>query len=134
MQASKLSGYFLIATGIIHNTIGLIMGWSILVDMHKAGWWNTVESGGEINFARSAILWFLVLGFFWMLLGYLMQQWLRHNQRPLPALLGWGMLAAGLLVAFVLPVSGAWLFVPQGLLILWPHWRGSSSGMQNSPA
>lgn len=134
MRATKYSGYYLIATGVIHNTIGLIMGWSILVGMHQAGWWNTVEAGGEINFARSAILWFLVLGFFWMLLGYLMQQWLRHSRQPLPALLGWGMLAAGLLVAFVLPASGAWLFIPQGLLILWPHWRGSSSGVRNSPA
>ncbi len=134
MQAIKFSGYYLLATGVIHSAVGLIMGWSILVGMHQAGWWNTVEAGGQINFARSAILWFLVLGFFWMLLGYLMQQWLRYSDRPLPALLGWGMLAAGVLVAFILPVSGAWLFIPQGLLILWPHWSGSSSLRQRSSA
>jgi hypothetical protein len=121
MNATRFSGYYLIATGVIHNTLGLVMGWSILVGMHRDGWWNTVEVGGQIDFARSAILWFLLVGFFWMLLGYLMQQWLRHTNQPLPASLGWGMLAAGVGVAIVLPASGAWLFIPQGLLILWPH-------------
>ncbi|MDQ2078381.1 DUF6463 family protein [Marinimicrobium sp. ABcell2] len=121
MNATRFSGYYLIATGVIHNTLGLVMGWDILAGMHQDGWWNTIEAGGQINFARSAIAWFLLVGFFWMLLGYLMQQWVRHSNRPLPASLGWGMLAAGVSVAIVLPVSGAWLFIPQGLLILWPH-------------
>ena len=123
MNPTRYSGYLLIATGIIHNSIGLVMGWSILQGMHEAGWWNTVEPAGEIDFARSAMIWFLLVGFFWMLLGYLMHQWVRHTQRPLPASLGWGMLAAGVSVAIVLPVSGAWLFIPQGLLILWPYHR-----------
>lgn len=128
MNTTRYSGYYLIATGIIHNTIGLVMGWSILRGIHEAGWWNSIEAGGEIDYARSAIVWFLLVGFFWMLLGYLMQQWVRHFSQPLPASLGWGMLAAGIVVGILLPVSGAWLFIPQGILILWPH-RPSAKGL-----
>ncbi len=115
---AQYSGWYLFATGIIHNSIGLVMGWSIIAGIHADGWWNTVEPRGEMDFARSAILWFLVLGFFWMILGHLMQQWLNQTRRPLPALTGWGLLANGVLVAVVLPTSGAWLVIAQGLVIL----------------
>lgn len=94
------------------------MGWPGLLGMHQDGWWNTVEPGGQIDFARSALLWFLVVGFTWIALGYLMQQWIDQAHLPLPRWLGWALLAMGAGVAVVLPVSGAWLFLPQGLLIL----------------
>lgn len=120
-KLTQYSGWYLIATGIIHNTIGLATGWSILAGMHAGHWWNTVAPGGEIHFARSAILWFLMLGFFWMLMGHLMQQWLNHTRRPLPAAVGWGLLASGALVAVVLPASGAWLVIAQGLILVAPQ-------------
>ncbi|WP_223846313.1 DUF6463 family protein [Wenzhouxiangella sp. AB-CW3] len=118
ISLAKYSGWYLLATGIIHNTIGLVTGWGIIAGIHADGWWNSIQTGGEMDFARSAMLWFLVLGFFWMMLGHLMQQWLNHTGRPLPAQIGWGLLANGVLVAMVLPASGAWLVIAQGLLIL----------------
>ncbi|MBU2885457.1 hypothetical protein KO507_06755 [Gilvimarinus agarilyticus] len=118
MKVAQYSGWYLLATGIIHNTIGLVMGWPILKGIHSAGWWNAVERGGEIDFARSAIVWFLVLGFFWMLMGYLMQQWLKQIRRPLPIAMGWGMVLIGAWVALMLPASGAWLVIVQGLIVL----------------
>lgn len=118
MKLYKYSGWYLLGTGSIHSLIGLILGWPLLLGMHGDGWWNTVEPGGQIDFARSAILWFLVVGITWIALGYLMQRWIDQTRQPLPASLGWILLAMGCAVAFVLPVSGAWLFLPQGLVIL----------------
>ena len=115
---SKFSGWYLVSTGIIHNFIGLIFGWPVLVGMHYDGWWNTIESASGVNFMRSAILWFLLLGFFWMLMGFLMQQWLNKAKQPLPTSIGYAFLLIGLATAIVIPASGAWLFIPQGLIII----------------
>lgn len=118
MKLYRNSGWLLVAIGVIHNLIGLTMGWEILQGIVAEGGWNTIEPGGQIHYARSAILWFLLIGFFWLLLGYLMQCWLRNFALPLPTSIGWGLLLAGVVVVFVLPVSGAWLFIPLGILVI----------------
>ncbi|TGG92913.1 hypothetical protein E4656_12385 [Natronospirillum operosum] len=118
MRLYLISGWLLVAIGVLHNSIGLVMGWPILTAIVAEGGWNTIEAGGQMHFDRSAILWFLLTGCFWMLLGYLMQSWIRVVQAPLPKVIGWGLLAAGVVVAFLLPASGAWLFIPLGLLVL----------------
>lgn len=118
MKVARYSGWYLLATGIIHNIIGFIMGWEILRGMHQDGWWHTIETAQGIDFARSAITWFLVLGFFWMLMGYLMQVWQQETQKPLPGIIGWGMLTIGVWVTVMLPASGAWLVILQGLILI----------------
>ncbi|WP_028671101.1 DUF6463 family protein [Saccharospirillum impatiens] len=130
MKLYKHSGWLLIAIGVLHNTIGVLMGWSILAGIVADGGWNSIETAGLIDFSRSAILWFLVTGFFWMLLGGLMQAWLRVTTEALPKTLGWGLTAAGGIVAFLLPVSGAWLFILLGLLVVY----GSPEPAQPAPA
>lgn len=117
MNLYRNSGWLLMAIGVLHNGIGVAMGWPILTDIVAEGGWNTIESRGEMHFDRSAILWFLLVGCFWMLLGYLMQCWISIVQAPLPSAIGWGLFSAGAIVAFLLPVSGAWLFLPLGLLV-----------------
>lgn len=124
---TKYSGIYLIATGVIHNALGFIMGWSLLVGMHRDGWWNTVESSAGIQFDRSALLWFLLLGFFWMLLGYLMHVWLKQTEHKLPALLGYGFIILGGITCVILPASGAWLFILQGLIIILESLRANSN-------
>ncbi|HEY7885128.1 MAG TPA: DUF6463 family protein [Cellvibrionaceae bacterium] len=118
MKLAQYSGWYLVATGVIHNTIGLVMGWDILAGIHHDGWWHTVENAEGIDFARSAIVWFLVLGFFWMIMGHLMQAWLKLTAKPLPLAVGWGMVAVSVWVALVLPISGAWLVIAQGIIII----------------
>lgn len=118
MYWSKYSGIYLMVMGVIHSFVGFTMGWYVLEGMHQAGWWNTIESPEGINFERSAILWFLLFGFFGMLLGYLMHQWLRVHQQRLPSVLGYGFIAMGIMIAIVVPVSGAWMFIPLGLVII----------------
>lgn len=48
MKAMKYSGYYLIATGILHNLIGLLMGWSSLMAMHQDGWLFSTMVNGQL--------------------------------------------------------------------------------------
>ena len=121
---SKYSGIYLMLTGVIHNVIGLIMAWPILLDIHQDGWFNTIESSAGIHYDRSAILWFLLVGFFWMLLGYLMHAWLKQLNKPLPSILGYGFILLGGVTCILLPASGAWLFLPQGVVIVLDNFKG----------
>lgn len=109
----KYSGYYLLVTGIIHNLIGLGLGWNTLVAMHADGWLSVTVINGEMLFDREAISWFLITGTFWILFGLTLQKALNEGFQP-PLSLGIGFIAIGIVVAILMPVSGAYLFIVQG--------------------
>jgi len=126
MKLWRYSGLFLIGTGGIHNLIGFVAGWDMLVGMVDEGLWNTVAipiTTDEASHTRAELLWFLLLGFAWMMVGALLHGNIQSRQLPPVARWGWILLAKGLLVAVVLPASGAWLFLPQGLIIIFANRR-----------
>ncbi len=124
MNWTKYSGYYLSATGLIHSVIGVIMGWSILVLMHEHGWFASTIVNGQMLFDREAILWFLSLGAFWIVLGLAMQSALDQGFK-LPASLGWGFLLLGAVLIVIVPQSGAYLLVVQGVLIIFGDRRAT---------
>ncbi len=119
MWVYRHSGWLLLAIGVIHCAIGLMLSWGILVAWGQSGWWHSIEHSEGVHWERFSALWFQVAGVSWVLLGWLMQKWL-ERLGALPCLLGWAILAMGLLVAYVLPVSGAWLLVALGLRVACP--------------
>ena len=52
-----------------------------------------------------------------LLLGALAHTFIKVTDRPLPRYLGWSLVALTL-GAIIYPVSGFWLFLPQGIIIL----------------
>ena len=118
MWAYRRSGWLLVAIGVLHCAIGLVLSWDIVIAWNKAGWWHSIERAGVMHMDRFAALWFQITGVSWMLLGWLTQQWL-NRLGAVPPLLGGALVAMGLLVGGVLPVSGAWLFVALGLRMAW---------------
>lgn len=122
MKAMKYSGYYLFATGVIHNLLGLTLGWSSLIGMHHDGWLFSTVVNGQMAFDREAISWFLISGTFWMLFGLMLQKALNEGFIP-PLSLGWGFIAIGITIAVIMPISGAYLFIVQGVILL----MGSSS-------
>jgi hypothetical protein len=125
MKAMKYSGYYLLATGVIHNLIGLALGWPSLLAMHQDGWLFSTVVNGQMAFEREAISWFLITGTFWMLFGLMLQKALNEGFTP-PLSLGWGFIAIGIIIAVIMPISGAYLFIVQGALLV----LGSSSKNQ----
>lgn len=113
----KYTGYYLLATGIIHNLIGLGLGWDTLVAMHADGWLSATVVNGEMLFDREAISWFLITGTFWILFGLTLQKALNEGFQP-PLSLGIGFIAIGIVIAILMPVSGAYLFIVQGVLLV----------------
>jgi hypothetical protein len=113
MSFSKNSGNLLIATGVLHNIIGFVMGWNVLADIVKSGFVNSIHE--EMD--RNAIFWFLFGGFAMIMLGKLMQDYIKAGS-SLPKWLGVSLLVLSLTGAIMMPVSGFWLVIPQALLVL----------------
>lgn len=116
MNLSKNSGNLLIATGILHNIIGFVMGWSVLTEIVRSGFVNSIND--EMD--RNAIFWFLFAGFSMIALGKLMQDCLDADWR-LPRWLGPSLLVSSLIGCIMMPVSGFWLVIPQALLVIRAH-------------
>lgn len=113
MNFSKNSGNLLFATGILHNLIGFIMGWSVLTEIARSGFVNSIHE--EMD--RNAIFWFLFGGFMLMILGKLIQHYLEAEWQ-LPKWLGLSILILSLTGCVMMPVSGFWLVVPQAVIII----------------
>ena len=117
MKTAKYSGYYLVVTGVLHTLIGLMMGWSILVAMHQDGWLFSTLVNNQLAFDREAISWFLLCGFFWILFGLMLQKAMNDGFSP-PRSLAIGFILIGIVVAIIMPISGAYLFILQGLILL----------------
>lgn len=119
MTLWKKSGTLLLATGIIHNAVGLMMGWKILASIADAGFINTIKGENELD--RSAIFWFLFSGFLMMLLGKFMQDYIEEHNRPAPAYIGYYLLILTIIGCLIMPISGFWIVLPQVFIIIYAN-------------
>lgn len=113
---SRVQGYLgeiIIATALLHLAVGVIFYSAPLAAIFAAGVIDTVGTNPE----RDAALWFMVAGVLIGLLGVLVRAMQRQGQR-LPAALGWGLLLLSLVGAAILPASGFWLLLVEGLLLI----------------
>ncbi|MBA3645245.1 MAG: hypothetical protein H0W63_03635 [Gemmatimonadaceae bacterium] len=103
-------GWSVIAVGLIHLFLGFLLFRNELRDIVAAG---LVNSLGDREPHRYLAFWFTFAGIVTVLLGYLID-WVEHVvRRPLPAGVGWSLLAMAIVGAAMSPVSGFWLlFIP----------------------
>lgn len=118
MNLIKYAGYFLVGTGIIHSLLGFIEGWPIIIEMHRSGWFDSTMLNNQMIFDRTAILWFILCGVFWVVLGITLQKVLSEGFTP-PKSLGFSFITLGIVIAIIVPVSGAYLFIVQGGLLVY---------------
>ena len=90
------------------------MGKDVLAEIVRSGFVNTINN--EMD--RNAIFWFLFSGFMMMILGKLMQDFIKESQKPLPVSLGYYLLAITVIGCLMMPVSGFWLVLPQAIVII----------------
>ena len=121
MKIWNKSGILLIATGIIHNLLGFLMGWKTLVEIANSGFFNSVNDQMD----RNAIFWFLFGGFMMMLMGHFMHLYIKENHKPLPPSIGYYLLILTIAGCIIMPISGFWLVVPQALVIILSNKRNS---------
>lgn len=79
----------------------------------------------QLAFDREAISWFLITGTFWILFGLMLQKALNDGFVP-PLSLGIGFILVGIAVSIIMPISGAYLFIVQGGILV----AGNKSQME----
>ncbi|MEI5907017.1 DUF6463 family protein [Bacillus spongiae] len=114
MELWKLSGVFLIATGIIHTIVGLTIGWGIIGEMIQEGLYNSVET----QYDRNATVWFLFCGIYWIMIGQFFHFYIKEKNKPIPRFIGWHLFIITLIGLIISPISGFWLFIPQAIIII----------------
>lgn len=114
MKIWKFSGALLTATGILHTLVTALLTKEIFVAIIRDGVVDTIKE----DYVRGFALWFLVCGVLLILWGETLQHYIRKSQRPAPLFLGYSMLLFAVLGGIIVPVSGFWLFLPQGLIIV----------------
>jgi hypothetical protein len=117
MKIWKYSGIFLIITGVIHNAVAIFLLHDVYWQILRSGFVNAVAG----DFGRWFASWFFICGIFIVILGQVVHHYIRREQRPAPASLGWTLLVVAIIIAIAEPVSGVWLFIPQGLIIIFAN-------------
>jgi hypothetical protein len=114
----RISGYWLIATSILHV---LINGWLFakpLMDIVYDGWFNTVAPNPLAPFYdREDAFWCLMITPFLLIIGRLCC-WAQVKGIVLPSFLGWILLLTAVVGVTLEPISGFWLIIPPSLLML----------------
>lgn len=109
----NISGFLLIATGVLHCAVGLVLGWALLGEIVADGLIGAIADDPS----RNAIFWFMFGGVMMIMLGALMHE-VETEREALPHWLGWSLIALGLGGGLCIPASGFWLVIPQGLWLM----------------
>lgn len=116
------SGQVLMATGVVHQVVGVLIGLGLGDELDGRNLFAEItEAGGVASIApdlgRMTLFWFLFFGFAMLMLGSLMHHCERRGQ-VLPESLGWQMGVLAVAGSLMIPASGFWLIIPQGLWIV----------------
>ena len=109
------SGLLLVITGIIHSIYALVSFGSIYLDIIK----DVLANTSSHDYSHGFAFWFLICGVFVILLGTVLHHYQKREQKAAPLSLGYSLLILSIIGCIVEPISGFWLFIPQGLLIIW---------------
>ena len=113
----KYSGIFLVATGILHTIVAIVLGKEAFMKIIQDGLYNVTS----LDFEREFAIWFFVCGIFVILLGQVIHYYIKKEQKPAPLSFGYSLLVFTLFGCIVEPGSGFWLFLPQALIIIFAH-------------
>lgn len=105
---NRFPGRALMATGIGHALLGLVLFREPLAAILRDGIANTIRDG---QYDREAAFWFLLFGPACFLLGQLVNHAIEHRDQWLFALVGWNLIAIGGVGALIMPVSGFWILL-----------------------
>jgi uncharacterized membrane protein len=111
----RVLGYLLVATGIGHTVVGLILFRRPLIDMLSDGVVGTVAAD---QLDRLAAFWFMLFGPVCFALGQIVNRAIERGDWRTVSIVGWYLLAIGIAGAAVMPVSGFWLVIAIAPLIL----------------
>jgi len=119
----RYTSYMLIFLGILHTIFFTVSFSDVLVDILRAGLFNSIGFDTARIAAWYGGLW---LGIALIVLGCFAQSWIRVTAQPLPRYLGWFLAATGLVGTVLQPASGASLVCLLGIIIIFARPRGQA--------
>ena len=122
MKLWKLSGVFMLVTGVIHLVVATFGGWDGLKEIA-----DNIATSGVVNSVKSVeancAFWFLTWAVPMLFLGQILHYYIKKTQAPAPESFGWYLLIFSVIGCVIFPVSGFWLFIPQALIIIFANRR-----------
>ncbi|MBN6056544.1 hypothetical protein JYK22_31745, partial [Nonomuraea sp. RK-328] len=112
-----------LAAAVVHMAVGAVASAPQWRGIVAGGLWNTVA---DDDHARMTALWFMMAGVALLGLGLLARRAV-ISTGALPAEAGWTLLALGVPISLLEPVSGGWSLIAIGALALAATRRGRSS-------
>ncbi len=116
----RIAGWILMAIGTIHVAFFLWLGRGPLLAVAQDGFVKALYPHHD----RLEIFWSLCFGVMAVFLGQLIS-WTEARRMRTPAWLGWELLGLGVIGAVLMPVSGWWVIILIGVLIVAGSRRGA---------
>uniref|UniRef100_A0A7S2RC84 Uncharacterized protein n=1 Tax=Eucampia antarctica TaxID=49252 RepID=A0A7S2RC84_9STRA len=116
---SLTSGNLLISTGILHSGVGLLIP-ELRDPLLRIATERTTQIA-DVNdrYGRECSIWFQVAGIMMISQGYLLRNYCQATRKKVPQWFGWYLTGMGTVGVIVMPASGFWLILGQGLFILY---------------
>ena len=116
----KYSGIFLSVIGLIHTVVvftipALVQVWS---EIFSEGLFNTIGT----HMDRNCAFFSLMVGILLIYTGICWNQQIKQSGKPLTKSAAWGLLGIALGGLVFVPVSGFWLLILLGIIMLMPHY------------
>ncbi len=118
---SKL-GALMIAMGVGHALIGIILFHDAFLAILREGIVNTIQPPGFVadpQFDRIALFWFLIFSPVFSMLGQVTRRAIARGAPEILRVVGWNLLGMGVVGTAVLPISGNVTLIVFAILILW---------------
>lgn len=107
------AGTWIMAVGVLHQAVGLLVGWEHLVDIAAHGGFATVTDDHPF---RLAIFWFFAFGFLIMVVGSLART-VETAGLVLPRSFALTLAGVAVFGVFFMPLSGFWTMFAVAALV-----------------
>lgn len=104
--------WLVLLAAAVHVCVGVVASFPEWQGILADGLWDTVANDDD---ARMTALWFMVSGIAFFGIGFLSRRMLSISGRTSTEI-GWIMLATGIPVSVMEPISGGWLLIVIGVL------------------
>jgi hypothetical protein len=120
MGYTTAGGWLAIAGSVIHLSLSTTTRMGVWEEIVAAGWWSTITMKGTADqLQRAEAFWFSPGSFAvpLLILGIL-AVWSGRSGQRVPGILGWMLVVWGVLLASLMPISGAWAIMTVGILFV----------------
>lgn len=114
-------GPLMIAMGVGHAVIAIVLFNDVFMAIVQEGFWNTIQPPGysaDPDYDRIAFFWLVVFSPVLTMLGQITHRAIQRGSTDILRIVGWNLLGIGLVGTLLLPVSGNPALIVLAILIL----------------